>query len=119
MDNLQQNSEFQGPQKKVPCAIASLILGIASIVTACCYGIPGLICSIIGLVLSGKGSAAYKADPSSYDQGSYKMLSAGKTCAIVGLILSIISIIVYAILIIVAIVGGGSLEGAINPFDAY
>ena len=95
-----QNYEFKESQQKVPYAVPSLILGIVSIAACCAYG-AGIVCAIIGLVLSGKGSGIYKADPLAYDQSSYKMLNAGRICSIIGLILSIISVIILIILIAV------------------
>ena len=93
-----QNYEFKEPQQKVPYAVPALILGIVSIAACCAYG-AGIVCGIIGLVLSGKGAGIYKADPLAYSQGSYKMLNAGRICSIIGLILSILSVIILIILI--------------------
>ena len=119
METQQQNYQVAGPQQKVPCAIPSLILGIVSIVTSCCYGIPGLICAIIGLVLSGKGKSAYVANPSAYAEGSYKMLNAGRICAIIGLILSIITIIFFIIVIVIAGVEGFDSFDPESFFDSF
>ena len=44
-------------QQKLPNATAVLVLGILSIVTCCCYGIPGIVAGIIGLVLYKKDNA--------------------------------------------------------------
>ncbi|MBN2352239.1 MAG: hypothetical protein JXD23_06670 [Spirochaetales bacterium] len=85
----------------VPGGVAGLILGI----TGCClgwaYGIPGIICSAIGLGISGKAKRALAANPSAYKGG--KLASSGFTWSLVGLIESIIMTIVYAIVVIVGI----------------
>ena len=90
-----QNYKFSEPQQKVPYAISTLVWGIISFSACFIYGIGGIICSIIGLVLASKGTAVYKADPLDYSQSSYKMLHAGRVCAVIGLILSIITFIVF------------------------
>ncbi|MFT3945982.1 MAG: hypothetical protein QM763_03325 [Agriterribacter sp.] len=46
-------------QQPLPNASAVLALGIISIVGCCCYGIPGVICAIIALVLYGKDAKLY------------------------------------------------------------
>ncbi|MCL1943960.1 MAG: hypothetical protein FWF54_10500 [Candidatus Azobacteroides sp.] len=102
MDNEElQNYRFNEPQQEVPNATVVLILGIASIVTCCCYGIPGLICGIITLILSGKGMNAYKGNPLMYTQSSYNNLKAGRICGIIGLSLSAIYFIIVLICLIV------------------
>ena len=94
-----QNNKISNPGKKVPYAILTLVLGIISFSACFIYGIGGIICSIIGLVLASKGTAVYKANPSAYSQGSYKTLNAGRVCAIIGLILSIVTLIAYLIIV--------------------
>ncbi|MBQ5973794.1 MAG: hypothetical protein IJL69_06290 [Oscillospiraceae bacterium] len=76
--------------------IVSMILGIASI-GLCESVIGGLICAIIGLVLSKKAKAA--GDTSTFP----KM---GKIFSVIGLILGIAACVVALILIIIAIAGG-------------
>jgi hypothetical protein len=86
----------------VPNSTAVLVLGILSIVTCWCWGIIGLTLGIIALVLANKGNNIYKANPSEYTEGSYKNLSAGKICAIIGTSLSglyFLFIIVYFLFI--------------------
>ena len=81
---------FGGMQQALPNATAVLVLGILSIVTCCCYGIIGLILAIIALILAKKDRALYSANTASYTEGSYKNLNAGRVCAIIGLIFSIL-----------------------------
>jgi hypothetical protein len=93
-----------GGQMDVPNATAVLVLGICSIVTCFCWGIVGLACGIIALVLAGKGSAAYSTNPSAYKPQSFNVLKAGRICAIIGTVLSGI----YAILTVWALATGNN-----------
>ena len=90
---------FQGMQINLPNATAVLVLGIASIVSCFCYAVPGVICGIIALVLSGKSMSMYNADPARYTSSSLSNVKAGKICAIIGLILSAL----YLICIVIAV----------------
>ncbi len=90
-------------QQPIPNATAVLVLGILSIVGCFCYGVVGIILGIIALVLAKKGKDAYAINPESYTAGSLSNINAGRTCAIIGLILSAILIIFYAVLF--AVVG--------------
>ncbi|MDR1783133.1 MAG: hypothetical protein LBR13_02580 [Dysgonamonadaceae bacterium] len=87
-----ENGAYNEPQISVPNAVAVLILGILSIPFCCVFYGSGLILAIIALVLASKGTSAYIADPQKYTEGSYKNLKAGKICAWIGLILSIVYI---------------------------
>ncbi len=87
-------------QEVLPNSTTVLILGILSIIV-CCF--LGLILAIVALVMASKGKNLYEADPGKYTVSSFNNMKAGKICAIVGLILSIIVTLYYFILI--AIVG--------------
>src|SRR4051812_3737099 len=77
----------QGPRNN-PLAVTGLILGIVSLLACCCYGLPfnigGIVCSAIGL-------NQIKKDPAN---------QRGRGMAIAGLIMSILSIILYLILLV-------------------
>ena len=95
---------FGGMQQSLPNATAVLILGILSIVTCCCfYGLLSLVLAIIAIILAKKDKAQYFANAGMFTEGSYKNLNAGRVCAIIGLVLSII--IIIACIIFVAIFG--------------
>lgn len=89
---------FGGMQQALPNATAVLILGILSIVTCCCYGVIGIILGVIALVLNKKDKALYIANPSAYTEGSYKNLNAGRICAIIGLVLNVLTLVYYAVI---------------------
>lgn len=110
MENQPQNIFNDGPQQNLPNATAVLVLGIISIVGCFCYGIVGIVCGIIALVLAKKDNRLYLVNPSMYKASSYSNLKAGKVCAIIGLIVSAIYLLL--VIIVVAMVG---MAGLMNP----
>lgn len=109
-DYNQPQQDFQNqPQVALPNSTAVLILGIIGIVACCCYG-GGLIFGIIALVLAAKDMARYRANPSMYTKGSYNNLNAGRICAIIGLVISVLYLA-----LIVMLVGIIGLENMQNP----
>ena len=99
---------YNGLQQTLPNATIVLVLGILSIVTCCCYGVIGLILAIIALVLSAKDRTLYAMNMGAYTEASYKNLSAGRICAIIGLILNIIYLLFCIIML--AMFGFGALS---------
>ena len=99
MDQL--NNPLQ--QRPLPNATAVLVLGILSIVTCFCYGILGLILGIIAIVLAGKDKTLYSATPEVFTVASLKNLNAGRICAIIGTILSVLYLIF--IIAFIALIG--------------
>lgn len=108
------NDQLNTNQSPLKNATAVLVLGILSIIGCCLYGIPGLIMGIIALVLAGKDLKLYNANPDAYTSGSYSNLKAGRVCAIIGVILSSIYFIFFAILI--ATIGFEAMSSG-NPQD--
>ena len=84
------------PQQNAPNAVASLVVGILSLLSGC-YGL-GLILGIIGAVLAGSGMRAYTANPAMYKGEG--MLKAGKILSIVGIVFGAISLLTSVIMII-------------------
>lgn len=74
--------------QKLPNATAVLVLGILSILFCWCYGIVGIILSVIALVLANKDMSLYKVEPQNYT--NYGNLNAGRIMAIIGLILNVL-----------------------------
>ena len=72
--------------QKLPNATAVLVLGIASIITCCCYGILGIILGIVGLLISKKDLLLYKENPTQYI--NYSNLNIGRILCIIGIVLS-------------------------------
>ena len=110
MENLSNNDTniFPNQQQSLPNATAVLVLGIISIVGCFCYGIVGMICSIIALVLAKKDSVSYALNPQLYSSSSYSNLKAGRVCAIIGIILS--SLYLALIIIVIAVIGIAGLS---------
>tara|TARA_R110002020_G_scaffold39144_6_gene116860 strand:+ start:1700 stop:2020 length:321 start_codon:yes stop_codon:yes gene_type:complete len=77
-------------QQKLPNATLILVFGIISIVTCCCYGL-GLIFGIVALVMAGKATNVYMANPEIYS--GYQNVKTGKILSIIGIILSAIYLI--------------------------
>ncbi|MEJ7609868.1 MAG: CCC motif membrane protein [Ferruginibacter sp.] len=78
----------------LPNATATLVLGIISIVGAFCYGIVGVICGIIGLILANKDRKAYRAAPDMYNSSSYSTSNSGRICSLIGLILGALFLVI-------------------------
>ncbi|WP_262152284.1 CCC motif membrane protein [Chryseobacterium foetidum] len=72
-------------QQSLPNATAVLVLGILSLVSCICYGIPGIICGVIALILYSKDKKLYMKDPQLYN--NYSNLNTGRILAIIGLVL--------------------------------
>lgn len=75
-------------QQSLPNATAVLVLGILSLVACFCYGIPGIICGVIALVLYSKDKKLYMANPQLYN--NYSNLNTGRILAIIGVILGVL-----------------------------
>ncbi len=97
----------------LPNATAALVLGIISIVGAFCYGIVGVICGIIGLVLANKDRKLFLASPDLFSASSYSTLNAGRVCSIIGLIIGgIFLLIVIFMIIFVGAISMGTWNSA-------
>ena len=99
-DLLSPNPNYYG-QQNLPNATTVLVLGIISIVGSFCYGIVGLVCGIIGLVLANKDKKLYMESPDLYSAASFSTSNAGRICSLVGLILSCLIIVIVIIYIII------------------
>lgn len=92
MDENMQNNNGMPQQEKKGLAIASMVLGITSIVPGWCIPYLPFILGLIGVILGGV---------------SLSKKQGGKGMAVAGLVTSIISLIIYLILFIVV---GASLS---------
>jgi len=98
---MENNYDFKAPKIELPNATIILVLGILSIIGCCCYGVVGIICGIIAIVMAKSATALYVSDPGKYTESSYKNMNAGKTCAWIGLILSILSLISSIVMMLI------------------
>jgi len=79
---------YYGPEGRTSgMATASLVLGIISIPTCIAYGIPSLVCGILGVVFA--GSAVKSVYPDKLAPSSAGLAKAGRICGWVGIALSI------------------------------
>lgn len=108
----QQNAQ-PSIQQTLPNATAVLVLGILSIVTCWCIGIPGLVMGIIAIVLSGRSKRLYFENSANYTESSYKNLNAGRVCAIIG---TVFSSIYLSFALIKWIIVGGALLALFSEF---
>lgn len=79
-------------KRMLPHSIAVLITGILAIQCSFLYGM-GLAFGVVALILGRKSGKYLNENPGIYSEGSAKMYRAGKTCGIIGLILSALIII--------------------------
>jgi hypothetical protein len=91
-------------KQTLPNAVATLILGICSILFGCFF--VGLICGIIGLAISGGSKRLFLQNPNLYS--GHGMLNAGRILSIIGIVLGAIAVI-YTI-VAVLILGNGMFE---------
>ena len=95
--------------QKLPNATGTLVLGILSIVGCSCYGLVGLICGIIALIISKEANSLLKANPDGYSNaGNHK---AGRICAIIGTSLSAIYILIVIVYILILGVALSEMPG--------
>lgn len=79
----------------LPDSTAVLVLGILSIIAGFCYGIVGLIFGIIALAIASRPERLYREQPNRYSQSSYGNLRAGRICAIIGLCISGLIVLIF------------------------
>ena len=85
MDNMNMgNNELNNSGQTDGLAIASLVLGIASIITTCCITYVGIVCGIVGIVLAVQSNKKQKSG----------LATAGLVCSIIGIAIAVICIII-------------------------
>ncbi|MBI3503081.1 MAG: hypothetical protein HY063_14945 [Bacteroidetes bacterium] len=104
-----------GMQPALPNATAALVLGIISIPTCFCYGIIGMACGIIAIILGSKAIKLFKENPGVYNPSSFNNANAGRICGIIGTILSAL----YLVFIIVYFILVGSFIGSILSSSSW
>lgn len=111
------NQDYQGAPESLPNATLILVLGIVSIIACCCYGLPGIICGIITLILAKTAINLYDQFPAKYTRSSYSNVQAGKICAIIALVLSVIMVLFYIYIIVV--IGWAAFSDPSVIYDFY
>lgn len=85
-------------KQTLPNSTLILIFGVFSILTCCCWGIPGLIFGIIALILAKKAKAIYLAEPEIYT--GYDNVKTGRILAIIGIIFSAVYLVTQIAILI-------------------
>lgn len=80
-------------KQTLPNATLILVFGILSIITCWCYGVIGIILGVVAIVLANKATKLHNNDPEVYL--GYGNVKAGKIMAIIGIILSVLTIIFF------------------------
>lgn len=93
------NTSGNSGNGNLPNATAVLVLGIISIVGCIFYGVPGMVCGIIAIVLHKKDRDIYASNPSLYE-ASFKNSKAGYVCGIIGLSLSVLFVLILIVYLI-------------------
>ncbi len=98
--------QFNNPseQRALPNATAVLVLGILSIVV--CF-----ITGIIALVMAKKEMALYNDNPGMYTPASLSNIKTGRICAIIGIVLQGVAVLVYIVIIVIALGAVGASGG--------
>jgi len=95
-----ENTERKPMKLPAPYSGLVLTMGILSIFTfCCCSGILGIIFSIIAIVFAIVSKREVKRNSDLYDENSLGKVNAGKICAIVGLILGLVTLIIAIVVV--------------------
>lgn len=102
----------QQPDQTQGKAIASMVLGICSLITCFAYGIIGMPCAIIAIVLAKKARLAVQAGTA--PQSSLGMASAGRICGWIGVVLNslVLLLLLFYVLMMIGIVAAGAAGAA-------
>lgn len=87
-------------------AIASMVLGIISIVTCMGYGIIGMPCAILAIIFAKKARLAIRAGTA--PPSSQGMASAGRVCGWIGVVLNSFMLIYLLVVIVILIIAAGA-----------
>ena len=82
-------------------SVASLVLGICSIPACTIYGIPAIICGVLGIFFAGKAKSQIRSGQAG--GSSQGLATAGFICGIIGLCLGLLYALIIAAIIIIAI----------------
>lgn len=96
------NDISQQSRQNLPNANAVLILGIASILLCWWhfFSVIGIVLALAALILANKETRLYYQNPGTYSESSLNNVKTGRICALIGLI---ISLIIFAFVVLLAI----------------
>ena len=96
-------------QHEIPNASAVLILGIIALIISFFNSLVGIVAGIVSLVMARNAERLYSDTPRLYTMSSYSNIRSGRTCAIIGIVIAILKIILIGIIL--------GLLGAFIPWD--
>ncbi|MBQ1654966.1 MAG: hypothetical protein II060_14390, partial [Bacteroidales bacterium] len=83
----------------------------------CCSGILGIIFAIIAIILAVKSKKEFTRNSDLYDENTFGKVNAGKTCAIIGLVVGILMFAIAMIVISVSLSDGASLIDSVGGWN--
>lgn len=98
-------------KQKLPADPLALILGILSIPLCCCYGVPGVILGVIGMVTANKSQKLFDDNPAMYDAKSLSNVKTGRILSIVGIVLGLIYLA-----IVIFMLATGQYDGMMDEY---
>lgn len=102
-------NQFGPRQQTQGRAIASMVLGIVSLVTCFAYGVVGMPCAILAIVYAKKARLAVQAGTAPVS--SLGMATAGRVCGWIGVVLNGIGLallLIYIAIFLIAVIGGAA-----------
>ena len=98
-------------KKDLPNATAVLVLGILSLVFCSSFGFVGLVLGILAVAIASGPGRAILEHPEENTEASYKNLSAGRVCGIIGscVALAVVAFVILMILGVTALGVGSAL----------
>jgi hypothetical protein len=110
-----RTNAYSGIRLNIPNSVGILSLGILSILSLCCCGgFLAPILSIIALVMASTSMKVYNQNPDYYTITSLNNLKAGKTTAIIGLVLAVLFLIYILFVYTVGNLNLNDINEAIN-----
>lgn len=104
--NYQAPPESNAGDKANGKQIAGLVCGIVGIVTSCCYGVPGIILGVAGLICSVLGN---KESKNGVGIG-------GLVCSVIALISGVAMLIYYIVVIAAVLQEPGFMDSIMNGY---
>jgi len=96
-------------QHEIPNASVVLILGIIALIISFFNSLVGIVAGVVSLVMARNAERLYNETPRLYTLSSFSNIRSGKTCAIIGIVIAVLKIILIGIIL--------GLLGAFIPWD--
>jgi hypothetical protein len=108
-ENTNQTGAPTSFQHEIPNASVILILGIIALIISFFNSLVGIVAGVVSLVMARNAERLYHQTPRLYTLSSYSNIRSGRTCAIIGIVIAILKIILIGIIL--------GLLGAFIPWD--